>query len=217
MNNLKTLSLSVLLATLTTTAAMAGTSGNVGVTSNYMWRGLTQSNDKAAVSGGIDTELANGFSFGTWASSLDGSTEVDIYGAYGGKIGGLDYTLGLSHYHYPSDATDDHFSEVNTSLKLGPVSLGLDYTFDSKDNSSAEFSEGDLHYSLSASKKIKPGLSLGGTLGHYDFDNAAGDDYSYGQLNLSKGDFTLAVDKTSGRTDVDAPRVSLSWAHSIDF
>ena len=218
------ISLIVILATLSTSAitvnATAKTSGNVGVTSNYLWRGTTQSSDDAAVSGGIDTELAN-FSFGIWASSLAGSAataEVDTYAAYNGKLPGFGgYKIGLTNYYYPSDGLDDHFTELNTGLDWGPVSLAMDYTLASKDDTGSEFSKGDLHYSLGASKDTRSGLSLGGTLGKYDFEDAAGDDYSYAQLSLGKGDFTFAVDKTSGRIGVNAPRVSLSWAHAIDF
>jgi hypothetical protein len=46
-------------------------SANIGVVSNYMWRGTTQSSDGPAVQGGLDVEHESGFYAGTWASNID--------------------------------------------------------------------------------------------------------------------------------------------------
>jgi uncharacterized protein (TIGR02001 family) len=53
-------------------------SANIGAVSNYIWRGVTQTGDQAAVQGGIDVAHASGFYAGTWASNIDwdeGSSE----------------------------------------------------------------------------------------------------------------------------------------------
>lgn len=63
---------------------------NVALTSDYMFRGLTQSWGRPAVQGGADLALANGFAAGVWASSISddsypgGSMELDLYAGYGG-------------------------------------------------------------------------------------------------------------------------------------
>ena len=69
--------------------AHAELSANIGVTSNYLWRGVTQTDDGAAIQGGIDWSHDSGFYLGTWASNIDwgvGSSgvEVDFYGGYAG-------------------------------------------------------------------------------------------------------------------------------------
>jgi uncharacterized protein (TIGR02001 family) len=46
-------------------------SANIGVVSNYMWRGVTQTGDQAAVQGGLDVAHESGFYAGTWASNID--------------------------------------------------------------------------------------------------------------------------------------------------
>jgi uncharacterized protein (TIGR02001 family) len=46
-------------------------SANIGVVSNYMWRGVTQTGDQAAVQGGLDVTHESGFYAGTWASNID--------------------------------------------------------------------------------------------------------------------------------------------------
>ena len=51
-------------------------SANIGVTSNYMWRGVTQTTDQAAIQGGIDYENPNGFYAGTWMSNVSWTEPV---------------------------------------------------------------------------------------------------------------------------------------------
>ena len=51
--------------------AVEGLSANVGATSNYLWRGVSQTANAAAISGGIDYEADSGFYAGTWASNID--------------------------------------------------------------------------------------------------------------------------------------------------
>jgi uncharacterized protein (TIGR02001 family) len=214
-----TLLLSAIVAsTLTTSMAFAAGSANVGVGSNYIWRGVTQSGDDAAISGGLDYDFDNGFSVGTWTSSLGGgnSYELDLYGAYSGTVGGLDYGLSLTNYRYPT-ATNADFTEVGGSLGLGPVALGVAYTIDSDDNTGAEFSKGDIYYSLGVSKEIKKGLSIGAVVGSYDFDDNAGNDYTHYQLSLSKSDFTFAVEDNDLSGTAGDPRVTVSWSKSFDL
>jgi hypothetical protein len=56
--------------------------GNVGPISNYVWRGVTQNNDSAAVQGGVDY-TAGGAYAGVWNSSLAGGDyETDLYAGY---------------------------------------------------------------------------------------------------------------------------------------
>ena len=87
----KTLLASSILAAsaVASSVAMAESnwSANIGVTSNYMWRGVTQTGDQAAIQGGIDYENPNGFYAGTWASNVTWTEpegyELDLYAGYG--------------------------------------------------------------------------------------------------------------------------------------
>lgn len=211
------IAVSTLAATsMMSTSAFAGASANIAVGSNYMWRGTTQTGDEAAISGGLDYDFGNGFSVGTWTSNLGEGAgyELDLYGGYAGKIGGADYGVSLTNYRYPTQDGSD-FTEVGGSLGFGPVSASVAYTVASEDDDTPAFSKGDIYYSLGLSKEIKTGLSVGATVGSYDFDNEAADDYVHYQLSLSKDDFTFAVDDTD--LDDSDPRVSVSWSKSIDL
>jgi uncharacterized protein (TIGR02001 family) len=88
--------------------------GNVGLFSQYIFRGLTQTNRKPALQGGFDYSHESGVYIGTWASNISwlndggqykdgGSLEMDIYGGYKGTFGKSDFTYdaGLLYYWYP--------------------------------------------------------------------------------------------------------------------
>ncbi|MCG6937050.1 MAG: TorF family putative porin, partial [Gammaproteobacteria bacterium] len=103
---------SIVLATavasvLTSGIAAAELTANAAISSNYIWRGLTQTNDQAAGSGGIDWAHDSGFYVGTWVSNVafgnvnGGGYEMDVYAGYGGEVGGFGYDLGAITYQYP--------------------------------------------------------------------------------------------------------------------
>lgn len=100
--------------------------GNVGFFSQYIFRGLTQTNKEPAVQGGFDYSHSSGFYLGTWGSNIswlrDGgsymagaSLEQDFYGGFKNTIGKSDfgYDVGLLYYWYPGD--------VNTACTFGSV------------------------------------------------------------------------------------------------
>ena len=191
---MKKTALTIAMGLLVSGAANAAVEANIGATSNYVWRGVTQTSDDATLQGGVDYSNEDGFSLGTWASdvkTVDGY-ELDIYGAYSAETAdGMGYSVGFIHYAYP-DATDSDFTELTARVTLGPVTAAVAHTIDA-DTSTAE---GDNYYSLSAGTELEEGLSLGGTLGYYDYDS--GTSYTHVQLDLTKslgddGDVTASV------------------------
>lgn len=90
--------------------------GNVGLYSQYIFRGLTQTNEEPAFQGGFDYSHSSGLYLGTWASNVSwlrdggsynggGSLEWDFYGGFKNTIGKSDFTydVGLLQYWYPGD------------------------------------------------------------------------------------------------------------------
>jgi uncharacterized protein (TIGR02001 family) len=111
-------------AALSTAAATAAEqsphsiTGNMGLYSQYIFRGLTQTDRDPALQGGLDYSHSSGFYLGTWASNISwlrdfgsyrsgGSLEWDFYGGYKGAIGKSDFgfDVGLLQYYYPGDVT----------------------------------------------------------------------------------------------------------------
>jgi uncharacterized protein (TIGR02001 family) len=90
--------------------------GNIGLFSQYIFRGLTQTNENPAVQGGFDYAYnfgtVTGY-VGTWASNIswlaDGGNysssalENDWYGGFRGNFGATDfsYDAGFLYYYYP--------------------------------------------------------------------------------------------------------------------
>ncbi len=81
---------------------------NIGVVSNYIFRGLTQTWDNPAIQAGVDYSHAVGWYAGLWTSSIsdkqyaDGFAEVDVSGGYNGKLTeDLTWTVGVLGYLYP--------------------------------------------------------------------------------------------------------------------
>ncbi|MGM0594567.1 MAG: TorF family putative porin [Pseudomonadota bacterium] len=211
------LAASVLAATVASGSAMAEVSMNIGATSNYMWRGVTQSNDGAAVSGGLDYAHDSGFYAGTWTSSLAGGDyELDLYAGYGGEAGGFGYDVGLITYQYPVSETYFHEAYLNGSISI--LNFGAAYTFGSDDDETAEFSEDDVYVYAGLESEIAQGMTLGATVGSYSFENNSDSDYTHFALSVSKSDFTLALEKNdmddSGAGE-DNPRVTVSWGTSF--
>lgn len=112
-------------------------SGNVALTTDYVWRGVSQNDENPAIQGGFD--YANGaFYAGTWASIVDfggANMELDLYGGFAGELeGGLGWDVGVIGYLYP-DADDLDFLEIygGVSGSLGVVDLG-GYVYVDPDN-----------------------------------------------------------------------------------
>ena len=194
---MKKTTLALAMGLMISGAANAAVEANIGATSNYVWRGFTQTNDDAAISGGVDYSDESGVYVGAWASDVkwvDGY-EFDVYGGYSSETAdGIGYDLGFVHYAYP-DATDSDFTELTASVTLGPVTAAIAHTI-SADGASYE---GDNYYSLSAGTEVEEGLSISGTLGYYDYNSGA-DSYKHAQLDLTKslgdfGDVTASISK----------------------
>ena len=87
-----TLALTALVALASfPTVAVADLAFNVGATTDYRYRGVSQTRLKPALQGGVD--YSNGpFYLGAWASTIkwikdakgDASVEIDLYGGYKG-------------------------------------------------------------------------------------------------------------------------------------
>ena len=123
--------------------------GNVGLFSQYIFRGLTQTDKEAALQGGFDYAHSSGIYLGTWGSNVSwlrdfgsyssgGSLELDFYGGYKGTIGKSDfgYDVGALQYWYPgtvaSGANKADTLEVYGALSWKWLSAKLSYAISDK-------------------------------------------------------------------------------------
>jgi uncharacterized protein (TIGR02001 family) len=168
----------------------AATTGTVGITSEYMFRGITSS-DGAAVQGSLDWSDA-GFYVGVWGSNTaplaaDG-TEVDLYGGYKFKVSeGVEIDLGAIYYMFPESEQfnfspamnaglanfDIDYPEVYAGVNIGGFSGKLYYAsdfFNVEDNGAADGES--IYLNLAYTHTIKEGLTLKGAIGQQSGDGA---------------------------------------------
>ncbi len=195
--------------------AEGGVTGNIGVTNNYIWRGVTQTDKKPAVSGGLDYSHGSGFYAGTWASNVDfgddTSTEVDLYAGFSNSVGDFSYDVGYIFYGYP-DGTDVDFSEVMASASWKMISIGISTTAHSDWES--DFGD-DTYFELNLAFEVFKDVELGVHLGSYDYQN--GNDYQDYNINLSKAGFSFMISRVSEDAIDDDYSVAISYTHEINF
>ncbi len=220
--------------------AAAEVSANIGVVSNYYFRGGTLSDDQAAVQGGVDYAHESGFYAGTWASTLGGndpSYELDLYAGYGGSVGDLGYDVGYVYFAYPDSTDDFDYGEVYGSLTYSYFTAGLAYTANSQADEGG-YTEGDLYYYAGVDVPFGDSGYTGSLYyGYYTFDDdgdAKSDgsgvydlDYDHWTASLSKdagdfGSFNLnlelaeaAEDSVGGADNVDDLKVWVGWSKSF--
>jgi uncharacterized protein (TIGR02001 family) len=104
---------------------------NVGVTSDYVFRGYSQTNEDPAIQGGVDL-TAGSFYAGAWASNVDfgddTDAEVDVYGGYRTEAAGFALDFGVIGYLYAGepDGADYNYAEFKAaaSRAVGPATFG---------------------------------------------------------------------------------------------
>ncbi len=216
---------SIALSSMFATSAQAveGLSANVGATSNYLWRGVSQTDDAAAISGGIDYDSGVGFYAGSWASNIDfgddASYELDLYLGFAGDMGDFSYDVGYLYYAYPDSAEFDgdneyDFGEVYGSLGYGAFSVTANYGVNSDDG--ADITEEALYLSGDAAFEVSEGLELAFHVGSYMYDDKYDDDdYVDYSVSLSKSGFTFTLSDTD--IDDDDVKAVISYAVDIDL
>lgn len=149
-------------------------SWTVGVASDYVFRGYSQTDEGGQVFGSVDV-TAGDFYAGVWASNVDFSDstdgEIDLYGGYRSEVQGFEVDLGVAAYFYPSqpDNADYDFVELKAaaSRAFGPVTLGAAVFW-----SPNYFGEDDTatYVEANASVAASADWTVSGAVGHQALD-----------------------------------------------
>lgn len=130
--NIKKLAAAIAIATgmMSSTAVAEPTiSGDIGVFSQYMWRGLQQT-PSASVQGDLGVDSGMGLSANVWFASLaSNSTEFDFTVDYSGEFSDISYSIGAIAYTYLNSGASNA-TEVYVGLGYGPVSATYYYAVD---------------------------------------------------------------------------------------
>ena len=176
----------IALAAAAATVALAGAataqelkaSYNVGITSDYVFRGVSQTQEDPAIQGGVD--LSYGIAYaGVWASNVDfgtndPSTEIDFYAGVKPTVGDTSLDFGVLYYGYTEDKglTPGSFSFVElkaaASRAFGPATVGAAVFY------SPEYAGkggSSTYVELNAAMPIAEKLTLSGAVGNQSIKN----------------------------------------------
>lgn len=212
---LKSTAALILTSLLAGTAAMAQTTAptpdytlsyNVGVTSDYRFRGISQTTFDPALQAGVDFAHKSGFYLGVWGSNVnwlkdfagatDGNLEIDLYGGYKGAItNDLGFDIGVITYQYPSNnaPVNANTTEVYGALTYSIVTAKFSQStgnFVANANSS-----GSQYFEVAANFDLGSGFSLTPHVGRQTIPNQANNAGDYTDYSL-----TLAKDFGNGLT-----------------
>ena len=203
MNKLALSSGAALALALTPGMAQAGeplaidVQASAGVSSDYIYRGVSQTMEGPQVYGAIDVAIGKIGYAGIWSSNIDfgdgSDAEIDVYGGIRPKLGNMTFDIGLIYAAFlgQPDGTHGNFIEAKfaASTAVGPATLGASVNY------SPEFygETGEaFFYEITGSVPIKgTGLTIGGALGRQTVDKSpsyttwnAGASYQLKKLTL---------------------------------
>ena len=231
-----TTALAALAALATIAAAGAAHAGdgpftaNVGLVSDYAYRGSSQTDERPALQGGFDYAHDSGLYAGVWGSNVSwlsdsnpnvhNSLELDIYGGYKGTIGAIGYDVGLLQYYYPGSYPKG-FNSPDTLegyIGLSWEFLSFKYSYAFTDLFGYDRSDGSQYYDLGAAVDVGGGFTLAAHVGYSDIKGQ--DDYTDWKLGVTKefGGFNFGlhyVDTDVDNADLADERVILSIAKSF--
>ena len=195
----------------TAASAVEGLSANVGVTSNYLWRGLEQTGGDAAVSGGIDYASDSGFYAGTWTSNVAWGTELDLYGGYSADINdSMSYDVGFIYFAYP-DADDADFSEIYGSFTFSGLSVGVAVLTSATDYDAGDSIYVNADYALPVGKDGEVAFHVGSYSGDFSTESV-----DFG-VSYSKDSFTFGVSKTDYEDGGHSDDMKFYVSYGIDI
>ena len=146
-------------------------SGNMGLFSEYRFRGISQTYEKPAFQGGFDYSHASGLYAGNWNSNVSetlysgASLEMDFYGGYKKSFGDIGLDVGAIYYYYPGSDAAGIGKIDNTEVYIGGSWkwLSAKYYYAVSDFFSAPDTKGSTYLDLSATFDLGSGW---GVVGH---------------------------------------------------
>lgn len=202
----------------------AGVTANAALTSDYRYRGISQTRLQPALQLGADYAAASGWYAGAWASSTTwtrdaggaGSIEADLYGGWRGALAnGVHLDAGLLGYVYPSNGLSHvsgwdnaHTFEAYAQLGYGVATLKYSHSMTNLFGVPDSHGSGylDLNLNLAAGEKTTFNLHAGrqrvrhvGSASYTDWKAAIVHDFGPASVTLA------AVGTNAGRAAYASP------------
>ena len=189
-------------------------SWSVAVTSDYVFRGASQSDESPALQAGLTYTAPAGFYAGVWASTIDfpatgTNVEIDTFIGYNTDLGGDDFVnldVMLNRYNYAGgdNPSDLAYNELLGKLTFGGVvSVTAGYT-----NDVWASGEDGWYFGASTSIPLPAEYSLNLNVGQSLFDSSVARDYT---------DWGVAVGKSWGNFNAKLGYVGTNSDGEINF
>lgn len=187
---------------------------NIGVVTDYRYRGISQTHLDPAVQGGVDYAGPKGIYLGTWLSNINwikdaggsDSVEWDLYGGWKGEVAkGLTLDAGLLSYVYinnnlsPSANTTELYADLTYSVVTVKYSTSVTNLFGFVDSKNSGYLEAVANFDLGN------GWSLAPHVGHQEVKNVSAASYTDYSLTLGK-DFGNGLTASLAVVDTDADK-----------
>lgn len=218
---------------LSSAAAMADVSYNLGATTNYVFRGISQSLNGPALQGGADFTDKSGLYLGTWISTIsdkmytDGKVEWDIYGGYKIPVGDITFDVGGLFYWYPGAKIPDG-NKFDTFEVYGAASykvVTVKYSHALTKFFGVDDTAGSGYLDVSANVDLGDDWTLNLHAGHQKVKNYSELDYNDYKIGVTKviNGFSLAAAYTGNNLpefeidgkDVNKKTIALSVSKSF--
>ena len=170
---------------------------NLSLTSEYRYRGISQSRLDPALQGGVDYAAESGFYVGAWASTIKwikdapynggANVEVDLYGGYKTEVAkGLTLDVGVLSYVYPSNNLNPsaNTTEVYGALSFGPVTAK--YSHSVTDLFGTADSKGSGYFDVSATFDLGEGFTVTPHICYQKVKNYSAGSYTDYALTVNK-------------------------------
>ena len=213
------------LAQAQTATPESSLSFNVGVTSDYRYRGISQSRLQPALQGGVDYADKSGFYVGAWGSTIKfikdsgaskGNVELDLYGGYKGTVGAVAYDVGFLRYEYVGNTYKDIGGtavNANTDELYGAATYGpftLKYSHAISNIFGYGDSKGSTYWDLSATFDLGEGYTLVPHIGRQNYKKNEFYSYTDVAITLNKDlgnglSASLAAISTNGKETTFKP------------
>jgi uncharacterized protein (TIGR02001 family) len=202
-------------------------SANVGLYSDYIFRGYTQTQNEPAIQGGFDVEHSSGLYAGTWASNVDWTTaggymdknsvEIDVYAGWAGDTGFYDlgFDIGVLQFFYPGNDTADAVETDATEIYFGfnkdwgAFSTSVtNYVVVSDDAWGFSDMDGEMYHDLTVDVPLGSSpVTLSGHVGHQTFGESTYD-YTDWKLNV---DYAFNDNFSAGAFYTDTDQSESDW------
>jgi uncharacterized protein (TIGR02001 family) len=181
---------------------------NIGLVSNYLYRGISQTGAKPALQGGFDYAHASGLYAGLWGSNISwignatatgSSLELDTYAGFkGGFAEDFSYDVGYLRYNYPGVYAPATIKADTDEIygALGWKWVTLKYSHSLGDTFGVDEASGTSYVELNASYAIADaGVTLGAHYGKQTYKGTVADALESAGTSLTYSDYKLSVSK----------------------